>query len=409
MGAVCAGALVCAASGYSVTVLHVIPAVAPRYGGPSRAVVEMCGALGARGVETLIAATDADGAARLEVKTGERVSHERVPAIFFPRQWSEAFKYSRPLARWLRAHVAEFDVVHIHAVFSHACLAAAGACRKQGVPYVVRPLGTLDPWSLKQKYLRKRLFWQFGVRRMLKGAAAIHYTTLAEQESAEAALHMTRGVVIPLGIETDLLNESEGARETGVPALSSIKAPYVLVMSRLHQKKGLEVLLPAFLSLVKKPEFAKWQLVLAGEGESNYVASLKSLVKTGGGNGNVVFAGWLDGAQRRNTLRDASLLALTSYQENFGLCAVEALACGVPVLLSPHVNLAQEIETAGAGWIAPMESAALEQTLANTLRDERGLIDRGARGKQLVRQRFTWSAVAVALVNLYNSIAVCDP
>jgi glycosyltransferase involved in cell wall biosynthesis len=179
-------------------------------------------------------------------------------------------------------------------------------------------------------------------------------------------------------------------------------------MSRLHQKKGLEVLLPAFLSLVKKPEFAKWQLVLAGEGEPNYVASLKNMVKSGGGNGNVVFAGWLAGAERKTTLRDASLLALTSYQENFGLCAVEALACGVPVLLSPHVNLAQEIETAGAGWIAPMESGALEQTLANTLRDEQGRAERGAMGRQLVQQRFTWGAVAEALVNLYNSLAVSN-
>jgi len=391
-----------------VKALHVIPSVAPRDGGPSRAVVEMCRALGSRGIETLIATTDADGGARLAVKTGELVSHEGVPAIFFPRQWSEAFKYSRPLALWLRAHVAEFDVVHIHAVFSHACLAAAGACRKQGVPYVVRPLGTLDPWSLKQKHLKKRSFWHLGVRQMLSGAAAIHYTTQAEQELAEEPLGLSRGVVIPLGIERDLLNGNEVHRETKAKMHSSVKAPYVLVMSRLHQKKGLEVLLPAFLSLVKKPEFAKWQLVLAGEGEPNYVASLKNLVKSGGGNGNVVFAGWLDGAQRKNTLRDASLLALTSYQENFGLCAVEALACGVPVLLSAHVNLAQEIETAGAGWIAPMESAALERTLATTLRDERGRAERGAMGRQLVQQRFTWDAVAEALVNLYYSLAVTN-
>jgi hypothetical protein len=105
----------------------------------------MCRALGSHGVDSLIATTDADGTARLDVETEQLVSYENVAAIFFARQWSEAFKYSRPLARWLGAHVAEFDVVHIHAIFSHACLAAAAACRKQGVPYVVRPLGTLDP------------------------------------------------------------------------------------------------------------------------------------------------------------------------------------------------------------------------------------------------------------------------
>ena len=82
-------------------ILHVIPSVASRYGGPSRAVVEMCRALKAAGVDVLIATTDADGAGRLDVKIGEQVSFENVPAIFFPRQWSEAFKYSRPLAQWL--------------------------------------------------------------------------------------------------------------------------------------------------------------------------------------------------------------------------------------------------------------------------------------------------------------------
>ncbi|MDT4953793.1 MAG: hypothetical protein QOJ02_1931 [Acidobacteriota bacterium] len=405
MGIVRPGPVVLTASGYFVKVLHVIPSVAPRYGGPSRAVIEMCHALAGHGVDTLIATTDADGDKRLDVKLDTLISYKNTPAIFFSRQWSEAFKYSQPLSRWLAAHVADFDVVHIHAVFSHACLAAAKACRRKGVPYVVRPLGTLDPWSLKQKRLRKSLFWHLGVRQMLRGAAAIHYTTVAEQRQAEESLGLTRGVVIPLGVETDLFNEIKGTKKSETSMSSSFKPPYVLVLSRLHQKKGLEVLLPAFLSLVKQPEFAEWKLVLAGEGEMKYVDSLKSLVKLCGGNGNVVFTGWIDGTRRRDALREAALLALTSYQENFGLCAVEALACGVPVLLSPHVNLAQEIEKVGAGWVSPLESTALEQTLAETLRDEKGRAQRGAIGKDFAHQRFTWNAVAEALAYFYNSVA----
>jgi len=238
---------------------------------------------------------------------------------------------------------------------------------------------------------------------MLNGAAAIHYTTQAEKELAEESLGLTRGAVVPLGIETELLNGNEVHKEVEAKALSSVKAPYVLVMSRLHQKKGLEVLLPAFLSLVKKPEFAKWHLVLAGEGEPSYVALLKHLVKSGGGNGNVVFTGWLDGARRKDTLRDASLLALTSYQENFGLCAVEALACGVPVLLSPHVNLAQEIETAGAGWISAVDDKALRETLTLALHDHNELIRRGAAGRVLAL-RFDWHNVAGMLAQLYETL-----
>src|SRR5439155_17790873 len=103
-------------------ILHVIPGVAPRYGGPSQAIIQMCRALQTEGEEVLIASTDADGASRLRVETGAPTVYQGVPTIFFPRQWSEAFKYSRSLARWLDANVDSFDVVHIHAVFSHSSI-----------------------------------------------------------------------------------------------------------------------------------------------------------------------------------------------------------------------------------------------------------------------------------------------
>src|SRR5687768_7405033 len=103
-------------------VLHVIPSVAARYGGPSRAVVEMCAALYGQGIETLIASTDADGDKRLEVELGKPTTFQGVPAIFFTRQWTESYKYSHPLAVWLDEHVADFEVVHIHAVFSHSSI-----------------------------------------------------------------------------------------------------------------------------------------------------------------------------------------------------------------------------------------------------------------------------------------------
>jgi glycosyltransferase involved in cell wall biosynthesis len=404
MGTLCLGPLVLTTSGYFVKVLHVIPSVAPRYGGPSRAVVEMCCALSDHDVDTLIVTTNADGDGRLDVKLDTLVSYKNAPAIFFPRQWSEAFKYSQPLSRWLNAHVADFDVVHIHAVFSHACLAAARACRRKGVPYAVRPLGTLDPWSLKQKRLRKSLFWHLGIRQMLNGAAAIHYTTVAEQKLAEDFLGLTRGVVIPLGIEADLFNEIKGTKKSEANTYPSIGPPYVLVLSRLHQKKGLEVLVPAFLSLVNQSEFAEWKLVLAGEGEMKYVDSLKSLVKSCGGNGNVVFTGWLDGVRRRDTLREASLLALTSYQENFGLCVIEALACGIPVLISEKVNIASEIKRAGAGWVTPLDLGNLSDVLAKALTNKVELKRRGKIGRDFVVNQYSWSLITTQLISLYSSI-----
>ena len=388
----------------SLKVLHVIPAVAPRYGGPSRVIFEMCRSIQQKGTEVLVATTDADGAGRLPVEAGAAIAYRQVPTIFFKRQLSEVFGYSFSLARWLNDNVKNFDVVHIHAVFSHPCLAAARACRRSEVPYIVRPLGSLDPWSMRQKPHRKKLMWHMSVGRMLSEAAAVHYTTREEQRLAEASLGLTQGVVIPLGIEMGMTEDATSAESfrRNHPSLDS--NPYILTLSRLHPKKNIESLLEAFLALVKKSEFETWRLVIAGDGETEYIASLKRLTQVLGGDGKVLFTGWLGGAQKAAALREAALLALTSRQENFGLCVVEALACGVPVVVSDRVNLATEIENAGAGWVTTLEKTNLERVLAEALCDEGERRRRGLAGLDLVERQFSWSKVADELNLLYRSV-----
>jgi glycosyltransferase involved in cell wall biosynthesis len=375
-------------------VLHVIPAVAPRYGGPSHAVVGMARALVSEGVDVLIATTDADGPGRLPMRPSVRLDWQGVPAIFFRRQWSEAFKYSGPLGNWLSAHVADYDAVHVHAVFSHACLAAASACRKRHVPYLVRPLGSLDPWSLRQKPLRKRLLWYAGARRMLHGAAAIHYTTASERRLSEGPLGLRRGAVIPLGVDADLLEDR--------PA--TIGDPYVLILGRIHPKKGIDAFIDVFLDVCSAPDMDRWKLVIAGDGEAEHVAALKRLIAEPDCHTRVVFRGWLAGADKAAALRGASLLALPSRQENFGIVVAEALACGTPVLISTEVNLAAEVVEANAGWVTSLDTIALHQTLQQALRDPCELRSRGQAGRELARRQFAWPSVAAQLTSLYRDI-----
>jgi glycosyltransferase involved in cell wall biosynthesis len=385
-------------------VLHVIPGIAARYGGPSQAVVGMGRALEHRHVGVLIATTDADGPGRLPVRLGEPVDWQGVPAIFFQRQWSEAWKYSRPLARWLDAHVAEFNLVHIHAVFSHACVAAAAACRRRSVPYIVRPLGTLDPWSLHQKAARKQVLWHLGVKQMLQRAAAIHYTTVSEKQLAEFPLHLERGVVVPLGVD-DALFSGRCVADTFRAAHPELGTdPYLLVLGRLHPKKGLELFLDVFMAATGAAEHRHWRLVVAGDGDAAYVASLKQFAVDRGAFERVLFTGWVGGNEKVGALQGAALLVLPSHQENFGLVVAEALACGVPVLVSQHVNLAAEIESAEAGWVAPLERSALLATLLEALQrgDER--MRRGARGSEFARAHFNWPAVASKLGDLYRAV-----
>ena len=402
-------------------VLHVIPSISARSGGPGQAIVPMCAALIAQGVRVMLATTD-DGVSSSEFRVSSSLSevgkqdltrnskletrnyYKGIPTVFFPVQLGASFKYSRPFALWLEQHVSDYDLVHIHAVFNHSCIAAARACRRKLVPYIVRPLGTLDPWSLKQKSLRKKVFWHGGIKTMLTQAAVMHYTTAGEQQAVESSLGLNHGVVVPLGV--DITAESV-APQTHAKLAEQFTAlqehPFVLVLSRLHPKKALEVLLAAFLSLIKRQEFRGWRLVLAGEGPADYVATLKRMVSDQNAQQSVVFPGWLDGEQKEMALKEASLLALASHHENFGLCVMESLACGIPVLISPQVNLAPEIEAAGAGWIAAVEKNSLEAALKEALSSDEERGRRGEAGRMLANS-FAWPVVAAKLADLYTSI-----
>src|ERR1041385_5827726 len=178
-------------------VLHVIPSVSDRSGGPATAIVPMCRALMQQGIEVLLLSTT-DGLS----ETRAAVAYKGVPAIFFPPRFGASFKYSRPLTTWLSSNIRDFDLAHIHAVFNHSSIAAAQACRKASVPYIIRPLGTLDPWSMTQKSLRKRLFWRLSGKTMLREASAVHYTSEVEKLSTEGLLGLNHGNVIALGINS---------------------------------------------------------------------------------------------------------------------------------------------------------------------------------------------------------------
>lgn len=367
-------------------VLHVIPSVSDRSGGPATAIIPMCRALMKQGIEVLVLSTN-EGMP----ETCGAVEYKGVPALFFPPQFGASFKYSRPLASWLSANIENFDLAHIHAVFNHSSVAASQACRKAGVPYIIRPLGTLDPWSMTQKYLRKHLFWQVSGKAMLRGAAFVHYTSEVEKLSTEGQLGLNHGKVIALGVEAT----SNGNAGRMFPE------PYVLVLSRLHPKKGLDVLIDAFLSLLQKKKLANWRLVIAGDGPSEYVSKLKAAASVEPE--RIVFTGWLDEDKKQAVMGGASLLALPSHQENFGLCVMEALAHSVPVLVSPNVNLAAEIVSANAGWVAAVDKDALAGKLVEALIDDDELMKRGRAGKQL-SQRYTWDRAATALVDLYEKV-----
>ena len=387
----------------------------------------MCRALIARGHEVCIATTR-HGLSGLNGNGKEPQLYNGASIHFFPVQWGDGFKYSRRLKTWLDENVRSFDIVHIHAVFNHSSIAAARVCRRHLVPYVVRPLGTLDPWSLKQKSFRKSLFWSLAAKRMMADAATIHYTAQEEFDRVKDSLGLTHGNVVPLGIgssdsvlgpqasppapveQYQLINQAvmqrvgtlpRGQAET--PPVPARRGPYILFLSRLHPKKGLDVLIKAFVAAQKHQEFSEWRLVIAGNGDAAYVSSLKQLVSSNSADGFVNFIGWVSGDEKRDVLRKASLLVLPSSQENFGLCVLEALAEGVPVVVSRDVNLANDIADAGAGWISAIDVVSLQKTISEAMAHEEQRLSRGLAGK-LFSKNFSWERIAEELEKMYLAI-----
>jgi glycosyltransferase involved in cell wall biosynthesis len=178
--------------------------------------------------------------------------------------------------------------------------------------------------------------------------------------------------------------------------------PYVLVVSRLHAKKNLEALAKAFIDAAST-QSQPWRLVIAGDGEPAYVASLKEFVREVDDGRRIAFVGWVEDQRKRNLIQHASLFALPSLHENFGVSLLEALAAGVPALVSRQVDLADAIERVGAGWICDTSVESLRTTLeaAMTSRTER--MSRGRRAHEMAN-RFSWSDIGARLVDLYQEI-----
>jgi glycosyltransferase involved in cell wall biosynthesis len=176
-----------------------------------------------------------------------------------------------------------------------------------------------------------------------------------------------------------------------------------LVLSRLRPAKGIDVLLEAFLTLRKDRRFADWQLVIAGAGSPHYEDSLKQIIRQGKAGDSVLLTGWLDGEAKSRALAGAAVMALPSHHDAFGLCVIEAMAQGIPVLVGKQVGLAEEIEIGGAGWTCDVKVSALSETLASILSDQDERRRRGEAARSLAR-RFDWARVSEMLADLYESI-----
>jgi len=384
-------------------VLHVIPSLSPVAGGPSLALPVMERALAAAGIEVTVATTDDDGPGRhADVPLGQAVKTAGSTRYYFRKQ-TEFYKCSRPLSRWVADHVTDFDLVHVHALFSHTSNSAARSACRRDIPYVIRPLGVLNRWGMRHR--RRWLKWlsfHCVERPILRRAAAMHYTSRVEKIEAEQAGATARAAVIPLGIELAGFENLPG------PDLFLARFPeaagrsLVLFLSRLDAKKGLDLLLPAFASVKRIHPQAR--LVVAGDGEETLCRHLKSEAQRLGLKDDIIWPGFLRGAEKLSAFAAATVFVLPSYSENFGIALVEAMAAGVPCVTTEGVAVAEDIRERGAGWVVPPDTAPLAQALTLALGDDDARIRKAASARRLAHERFSSAAMGSALSGLYAEL-----
>jgi len=304
------------------------------------------------------------------------------------------------LAGAVHEAMEQSEVCHIHALWEDIQHLGAREAVKRGVPYIIRPCGMLDPWSLRQSKWKKRLYMAWRLRRDLQQAAALHFTAAAERDLTRPLKLSTPAIVEPNGVD---LKEFEhlpprGTFRARYPAIGD--RPMVLFLSRVHPKKGLDLLVRA-LAQSSHPEA---MLVISGPDWENHTAQIQQLVHSLGLADRVIFTGMLHGRQRIEAMVDADLFALTSHSENFGVAVVEALAAGTPVVISDQINIYQEIAAAGVGAAVSLDVPTITQTLDRWLGDKALRQSAAGRCREFVWKNYDWNQIARRWVEHYTRL-----
>ena len=385
-------------------ILQIVPSISLIYGGPSQMVLGLSEALARQEAEVTILTTDSNGdtgQAPLEVPLDRPVEQHGYQIRYFRCSPFRRYKFSLGLLQWLWQNAPDYDVAHIHALFSPVSSGAATVARSRQLPYLLRPLGTLDPADLKKKQQLKKIYAALLERPNLAGSAGIHFTSPQEAKVSERFGTTPPDYIIPLGVKLPQIPPPGKAREKwGIPQ----DLPIVLFMSRIDPKKGLDLLIPALEKLLQQGE--KFHFVLAGTNpqDPNFETQIQQQIQNSPLNSCTTITGFVTGELKAQLLRDADIFTLPSYYENFGIAVAEALAYGVPVVISDQVHIWEDIAQANGGWICHCEVESLTQSLQMALQQPQERQQRGQNAQQLAQEKYSWEAIARQTLEVYQAI-----
>ena len=393
-------------------ILHVIHSLDPRSGGPSHAIRSLVREQARCGHEVSVLGTTIQSAEpwaprddyTRRMRADEHFAGAEVhlaAAWGRHRPWSR-YGWSPAAGRWLSGRLTsrtgQAEIVHIHGTFSHLTTIAAAWARRCSIPYVLRPAGSLDATSLRHaRHRLKRFFVRQWLQRDLDGAAFVHATSTAEADELTRWARPSRIRMVPHGValpHADRASSLDALYES-YPQLRGRRV--VLCMARLHPIKRPELLIEAFARLhAAHPDTV---LVFSGQ-DAGALGSAEAAMRRHALNGAVLFTGFLQGDLKAAIFRAASVFALLSRHENFGVSVVEAMAHGVPVLVTRGVASHVYIDESGCGATVDDSVEAIAQRLSRLLLTDRDVV--GRRGREYVEQHLTWPAIIRQLDNMYE-------
>jgi glycosyltransferase involved in cell wall biosynthesis len=389
-----------------VHVLHTTPYFAPAfgYGGPPRSILALCKAQQQAGIAVEVFTTTGNPDVELpEAPNGTR--YDDVPVRYFPRWHPKTLFLSPAMRRPLVAAARAVDVVHGHTLFNATAWLTADAAMRARAPLVISTRGMLTARALQVHRRRKRAAWWLFDRRTVARAAVLHASSREEADMLRAMFPGRHVVEIPNAVEMDLASvtpDAAGAIRRRVALDPSRR--FVLFLGRIHRIKRLDLVADAFRAVAAR--FADVDLVIAGDGSSAVRATVDARLRAVAS--RVRWSGPVVDAARAALLSQASALVMCSDSENFGMSAAEALAAGVPVVVTRTCPWKAAAD-AGAGFWVEQSADAIAEALTRVLADPKAAAAMGERGRLLARREFSLEAVANRWLAAYREAIAAAP
>ncbi len=292
------------------------------------------------------------------------------------------------------------DIYHLHGTWLRAMHYGALAARRHRRPYLVELMGMYDPYGLRQKGLQKWLTRHWFQDDLLRRASGLHVNSPREANQLRRLGFRAPLAVIPVGVDSNLIARQQKSLPAASPWPELEKAPFLLYLARIHQKKGIELLLHAWAKLASR--FPDWQLAVAGTGAPDYLQKCRQMAGDLGVASRCVWTGQVNEAQKTWLYTHAACYVLPTYAENFGNTVAEALAHGTPVVTT-HGTPWEELPVKNCGWLAEASGPSLESVLSEALDTDPACRKKmGERGRQLVEEHYSLAYVLGALERMYR-------